>query len=132
MTKLVKALQIVARLHVALQLLLGFLIWFGTTGVTQAHTALGSAFVLDLWALGIVGLFALPSRTIPLLTLVMGAIVLWLGVAQRTMLVGDLHWAVRLVHLLVSVSAMGLVEAVAKAVRIQHAQAPDTFSPGRP
>lgn len=117
MKKIATPLLMVARLLVALQVLLGLAIWFGVTAVTQVHVALGSLFVLDLWILGVVALFALPRRGLPLLTMLMGAVIMWLGAAQRTLLVGSAHWAVQVAHLLLGVSAMGLVEPLAKAVR---------------
>lgn len=121
MRKLVTPLLMIARLLVALQVALGLAIWFGVATVTQAHIALGSLFVLDLWIIALVALFALPRRGLPLLTMLMGGVIIWLGVAQRTMLVGSAHWAVQLAHLLLGVAAMGLVEPLAKAVRNHHA-----------
>lgn len=117
MRNLVKALLMLARLLVAVQLILGLLIWFGQRiSLTQLHIALGSIFVLDLWLLAVIALFALSARGFSLFTLLLGGVIMWLGVAQRTMLVGDLHWAVRLVHLLIGVSAMALVEPLSKAL----------------
>ena len=124
MRKLVKPLLLLARLLVAAQLVLGLLVWSGMTNVTQLHVALGSLFVLDLWALGLIALFALPQRRLPLLTLLMGGVILWFGVAQRTLLVGSAHWAVRIAHLLLSIAALGLVEPLAKAVMQHHARTP--------
>lgn len=119
MRKLVTPFLMVARLLVALQVVLGLCIWFGVATLTQIHIALGSLFVLDVWIIAVIALFALPRRGLPLLTMLMGGIIMWLGVAQRTMLVGSSHWVVQLAHLLLGVSAMGLVEPLAKATRIQ-------------
>lgn len=119
MIKLITPLQMLARLLIALQVILGLAIWFGIISVTQIHIALGSLFVLDVWIIAAIALFALPRRGLPLIAMVMGGIVMWLGVAQRTMLLGDLHWAVRVVHLLIGLATMGLVEPLVKAVK-QH------------
>lgn len=116
MNTLVKALLFIARLLVAIQLVLGALIWLGNTSLVQVHVVQGGLFVLCMWALAIIALFALPRRGLPLLALLMGGVILWFGVAQRTFLIGSAHWAIRILHLLLGVSAMGLIEPLAKAV----------------
>ena len=117
MNKLVTPLLMIARLLVAVQVVLGFAIWFGVATVTQAHIGLGSLFVLVMWIIALIALFALPSRTLPLITLALGGAIMWFGVAQRTMLIGPMHWTVRVVHLLLGISAMGLIEPMVKAIR---------------
>jgi hypothetical protein len=116
MRNFVKALLMLARVLVAAQVILGLLIWFGRISLTQVHIALGSIFVLDLWVLGLIALFALSARGLSLFTLLLGGVIMWLGVAQRTLFLGDLHWTVRVVHLLLGVSAMGLAEPLTKAL----------------
>jgi hypothetical protein len=117
MRNLTKALLVLARLLVAVQVVLGLLIWFGNRiSLRQIHIALGSLFVLDLWILGIVALFALSARGLSLLTLLMGGVIMWLGVAQTNLFIGPAHWVVRVVHLLLGVSAMGLVEPLTRAL----------------
>lgn len=117
MQKTITILQMIARLLIALQILGGFAIWFGVGSLVAIHAAIGSLFVLDMWIIAVIALFALSSRTIPLIALIWGALVLWLGMAQVSLLPGRGHWAVRLVHLLVGLAAMGLVESLAKAVK---------------
>jgi len=121
MRTLVKVLLMLARLLVAAQVVLGLLIWFGRISFTQVHIALGSIFVLDLWLLGLIALFALSARGLSLFSLLLGGVIMWLGVAQRTMLLGSAHWAVRVVHLLLGVSAMALIEPLAKSLLAHYA-----------
>ena len=112
-------LQMLARLLGAAQILIGFAIWFGwAPNAVVLHTALGSLFVLVLWIIAAIALFALSKRGVALFTLLWGALVLWLGMAQTTLLPGGVHWAVRLAHLLVGLAAMGLVESLGKAVKL--------------
>jgi hypothetical protein len=123
MTKLVTILLMLARLFGVVLILLGAAIWLGFgKGITPVHAALGSLFVLDAWIIAVIALFALPSRTLPLLVLALGGAVLWFGVAQTTLLVGTGHWAVRLLHLLLGVALLGLVDSLGRAVRL-HRQA---------
>jgi hypothetical protein len=46
-----------------------------------------------------------------------GGMVLWFGMAQTTFLVGSSHWIIRVAHLLVGMSMLGLAESIAKAVK---------------
>ena len=121
MRNLIKTLLMLARLLVAAQVILGLLIWFGNISFTQIHIALGSIFVLDLWLLAVIALFALSARGLSLFSLLLGGVIMWLGVAQRTMLVGSAHWAVQVVHLLLGVSAMGLIEPLTKSLLAHYA-----------
>ena len=108
-----------ARLLGVVQILLGLGLWLGwAPNVVMLHTALGSLFVLTVWIIGAIALFALSKRGVALFTLLWGALVLWLGMAQTTLLPGAGHWAVRVAHLLVGLAAMGLVESLGKAVKL--------------
>jgi hypothetical protein len=110
------SLLILGRLLGLIQLVVGFAIWFGWLPHAAAlHTAMGSIFVLTLWAVALIALFALSTRTIPLLALFWGGLVLWLGTAQTTLLVGSAHWAIRVAHLVIGLAALGFIEALAKA-----------------
>jgi hypothetical protein len=118
MRKSLTILVMLGRLLGVVQIVVGLYIWFrGATGVVVFHTAVGSLFVLVLWIIAVIALFALPKRGVPLFALLWGGIVLWFGMAQTTFLPGTGHWAVRLAHLLIGIAAMGLVEALGGAVR---------------
>ena len=119
MAKTIKALLMLARLFGVIQVVVGLAIWAGWTGTPVAfHSALGSLFVLVVWIVALFGLFALSHRAVPLITLLVGALLLWFGMAQTTLLVGPAHWAVRVAHLLIGLATLGLVEALAKALRL--------------
>jgi hypothetical protein len=122
MTKTVAVLQMLVRLLGVTQILVGLAIWLG--GATRAvafHSAVGSLLVLVVWIVAIIALFALPSRALPLITLLVAGLTLWFGMAQTTLLVGSAHWAVRVAHLLVGLATLGLAESLAKAVKRHHA-----------
>jgi len=114
----VTILLILARLLGVLQLVVGLAMWFGALPHAAAfHTMAGSLFVLVLWIIAVIALFALSSRGVALVALLWGGLVLWLGMAQTTLLAGSAHWAIRLAHLLVGIAAIGLAESLGKAVR---------------
>jgi hypothetical protein len=119
MLKTVKVLLMLARLLGVTQIVVGFAIWFGWSGRPVAfHSAVGSLFVLVVWIVALIALFTLSHRLVPLITLLIGGLLLWFGMAQTSLLVGSGHWAVRLAHLLVGLATLGLVEALAKAARV--------------
>jgi len=118
MTKTVVVLQMLVRLLGVTQIVVGLAMWFG--GATRAvafHSAVGSLLVLVVWIVAIIALFALSSRALPLITLLVAGLTLWFGMAQTTLLAGNAHWAVRLAHLLVGLATLGLAESLAKAVK---------------
>jgi hypothetical protein len=122
MSKTIKALLMLARLLGLIQIVVGLAIWFGWKGTLVAfHSASGSLFVLVVWIVALFALFALSHRAVPLITLLVGGLLLWFGMAQTTLLVGPAHWAVRVAHLLIGLATLGLVEALAKAVRLHAA-----------
>jgi hypothetical protein len=122
MSKTVGVLGMLARLLGAVQIIVGLAMWFGwAKGAVAFHSALGSLFVLVVWIIAIIALFALSTRTLPLITLLVAGVALWFGMAQTTLLVGSAHWAVRLAHLLVGLATIGLAESLTKAVKRHHA-----------
>src|SRR5689334_1273260 len=119
----VKILQMLARLLGVVQILVGLAIWLGRAPKAVVfHTAVGSLFVLVLWIIAAIALFALSKRGVALFALLWGALVLWFGMAQTTFLPGAGHWAIRVAHLLVGLAAIGLAERLASAIRL-HWQA---------
>jgi hypothetical protein len=119
MRQTVTVLQMLARLLGAAQILIGFAMWFGwASNAVRIHTALGSLFVLVVWTVGAIALFTLSKRAVALITLLWGALVLWFGMAQTSLVPGGGHWAIRLAHLLVGLAAIGLVESLGKAVKL--------------
>jgi uncharacterized membrane protein len=122
MSKTIGVLGMLARLLGAVQIVVGLAMWFGwAKSAVALHSALGSIFVLVVWIIAIIALFALSTRLLPLITLLVAGVALWFGMAQTTLLVGSTHWAVRLAHLLVGLATMGLAESLAKAVKRHQA-----------
>jgi hypothetical protein len=122
MSKTIGVLGMLARLLGAVQIVVGLAMWFGwAKSAVALHSALGSIFILVVWIIAIIALFALSTRLLPLITLLVAGVALWFGMAQTTLLVGSTHWAVRLAHLLVGLATMGLAESLAKAVKRHQA-----------
>jgi hypothetical protein len=119
MRKTVTILLMLGRLLGVVQILGGVAIWVGLPPwALQAHMAIGSLFVLVLWIVGVIGLFALSARGFALFTLLWGALVLWLGMAQISLLPGPTHWIIRVLHLVIGLAAIGLLERLGKMLRV--------------
>jgi hypothetical protein len=100
-------------------ILLGITFWSGhALNLVNLHMAIGVLFVLSLWVLaGLAGAVHLPIRLV-LLGVLWGVVVLWLGMVQRTMLVGSMHWIIRVLHLLVGLAAMGVGDSIGRRVKM--------------
>jgi hypothetical protein len=121
MTRLTTILIMIARLLGVAQLLTGFAFWLGFMPNTSPHFGMGSLLVLVVWIIALIALFALPKRGVALATMLWGGLVLWFGMTQTTFLIGGSHWIIRVAHLLVGVSMLGLAESLAKAVKLHLA-----------
>lgn len=123
MRKTVTMLIMLGRLLGVVQILGGVAIWIGLPPwAVQAHMAIGSLFVLVLWIIGVIGLFALSARGLALFTLIWGAFVLWLGMAQTSLLPGTTHWVIRVLHLVVGLAALCLLERLGKMLRARGSE----------
>jgi len=114
----VLTLQWAIRLLAVVLVVLGVLFWTGNAfQLIPVHMLLGFLLVLALWGLAIVGAIARVPVGIVVAAVVWGVVVIWLGVNQDSLLPGDLHWIIRILHLLVGVAAVGLAESLAARIR---------------
>jgi hypothetical protein len=110
----VRITLMVLRVVVLLALILGLLMWFGVGGaLVPVHMLLGILVVLSLWVLGGFAFTIKGGVGLGIGAIVWGLIVLLFGLNQRTILVGDLHWLIQVIHLLLGLAAAGLGEAIA-------------------
>lgn len=110
--------QWIVRLTGMTQVVLGVLFWTGRAlPLVSVHMVIGLAFVLALWTLS--GLAARAGVNLRLVATaaVWGALVLGLGITQRTLLPGPRHRVVEVLHLLVGFAAMALAARVAALIR---------------
>jgi hypothetical protein len=109
-----KALIIFMRAAIAVQLILGIVFWTGNwAGLVPVHMIIGLLFVLALWAVAGIAIARRRNSGLAVLAFVLGLLIAWLGMTQRALLVGDLHWIVRVVHLLLGIAAMPIAERLA-------------------
>jgi hypothetical protein len=111
----------------AVQLLLGICFWLGYA-VTwiPAHMAIGSVFVVVLWIIGIVGAQNGAGAGAAIGAFGWGLLVAAIGMIQQRMLIGDMHWVIRVTHLVVALAALplaGVIYTRAQKARAAHVAA---------
>lgn len=107
--------QIVARVIAVVQVALGILVWTGHgDSLIPVHVLVGLLLVADLWAAVALGLRSGASTALAVLALVWSVGMPVFGLVQASVLTGDLHVAVQVLHLVVGLAAVGLVEGLAR------------------
>jgi hypothetical protein len=123
MTSLASVVQVIVRLCGVVQIVLGLLFWFGVAlGLVDVHMLIGIVLVLGLWVLAVVAAAQRAGLALPVVAFAVGALTIWLGLVQETLLPGDGHWVVQVLHLLVGLTAIGFAELLAG--RIKRSGAP--------
>jgi hypothetical protein len=114
---LVKISLMVLRLCVVLAVILGICFWLNILtpagGLLQLHQTLGLLVVLTLWIIGVMALLR-GSVAYGVLALIWGAVVLYVGLNQESILPGSSHWLIQVVHLLLGLGAAGVGETAAR------------------
>jgi hypothetical protein len=114
---LVKIIQAITGIAGLIALVLGLLYWFAAANVIQVHMVLGLVVTLGLLSLGVIALLTRGMRPLGAVAVVYALIVPAFGMTQATMLPGDLHWLIRLAHMLVGIGALALMGAISARYR---------------
>lgn len=108
-------LRFLVRLLGVALIVLGLLFWSGNAfALIQVHMLLGILLVLALWTVAILAARAGEQPGLVALGLLWGIVVPILGMTQDTLLPGDAHWIIRVVHLLFGLVAISLVEVLVR------------------
>jgi hypothetical protein len=106
--------QWLIRVCAVVQIVVGGLFWTGNAyTLLQLHMLTGIVLVLALWVQAALGVRVGLGFGIAAGALVWGVVVVALGMTQATLLPGDLHWLIRVVHLLIGLGAVGMAESLA-------------------
>jgi hypothetical protein len=94
----------------ALALISGLFFWAGLAlNLVSMHMLLGFLSVAALWIIGIGQAFSTGgSWTIAACAIVIGALTAYVGLYQSTWMIGQLHWVIQAIHLLLGVLTIGL------------------------
>jgi hypothetical protein len=93
-----------------LALMLGLLFWTGSAlNLISLHMLLGFLAVGALWIVGVAqALTRSGSWIIAIVAIVVGALMVVLGLIQSSLMVGEFHWVIRIVHLLLGLLTIGM------------------------
>jgi hypothetical protein len=99
-------------------IVLGALFWTGNAlQLITVHILLGLVLVLSLWTLALLAARAGVSPGLVTLVFLWGLLVPVFGLTQDRLLVGDAHWVIRILHLLVGLGAIGQAEGLSVRIR---------------
>ncbi len=106
----IRVTSLVLSLAGLLALIFGVLFWFGVAlQFVSLHMLLGLLAVAALWVIGVAqGLAGDGSWTFALAAIIVGAATLLLGLIQSSLMVGELHWVVRVIHLILGLLTIGI------------------------
>ena len=114
MQRVIVVLRWLIRACAIVQLTLGSLFWTGNAPtLIPLHMLTGLVLVLGLWTQAVLGARAGLGVGMLGLALGWGAIVVALGLTQDSLLPGDAHWLIQVLHLLIGLTAVGLAESIA-------------------
>jgi hypothetical protein len=114
MKAFVISVQWLIRLLAVVQVALGVLFWTGNAySFLQLHMLSGIALVLALWIQAAIAARAGIGFGLPTVAFGWGVVVIALGMTQDSLLTGNLHWLIKVVHLLVGLGAVGQAESLA-------------------
>jgi hypothetical protein len=113
----------VLSLAALLALISGFLFWTGTAlNSIQLHMLLGFLAVGALLVIAAAQVFAKGgSWSLAAAAVVLGAATIALGITQTSLMIGNLHWIVEIVHLLLGLLIVGLGHMLAARYRRNNA-----------
>jgi hypothetical protein len=107
----------IVRIAGTLQLVLGALFWTGHAyTLLPLHIISGTVIVLTLWMVAVMALVTGTRRGLASFGLLWGLALPAFGLGQAAVLVGSMHWVVRVVHLLMGLAAMALAGTLGQAI----------------
>ncbi len=114
MKTLIKINQMLLRLLVLAMFVLGVMVWMGNTPLVDAHIGLGFIFTLLVLLQALLGAMARAGVGLAVVTALWAVLLPVIGLGQRSFMLGDAHWAVRVVHLLFGLATLAFTERIGK------------------
>jgi hypothetical protein len=108
----------IVRLTGSVVVLLGLLFWFGRLlELLPLHMLLGLVLVAALWIIASLAIFKGVMSALGVFALGWGAAVIALGMTQDSILLGEAHWIVKALHLLLGLSVIFLAQRLSRALQ---------------
>ena len=113
-----RLIQSAIRVLSLFMLVLGFMFWTGRSlEMLPVHMRLGEILVSLLWILAAMGLRAGVKPGLVLGAMLYGVVVVAFGLRMGTLLPGRAHEAIRILHFLIGLGAIGLAESIGVRIR---------------
>ena len=112
-----RILQVVVGIAGLCALVLGLFIWIANIDLTDIHMLFGLLVTLGLLVMSIIALTTRELRIWGMVGIVYALVVLIFGVSHSTLLVGNLHWLIQTLHLLIGLGAIVLTGALGARYR---------------
>ena len=107
----------IVRIAGIIQILLGLAIWLGPgLRFLPIHIQAGFLIVICLWILAILALIVRGRPGLVAFAFVWGLALPAFGMPQAAILVGPLHWIIRVIHLVMGIIALATADRLAKHV----------------
>src|SRR5581483_5368179 len=103
-----RTIQIIAGVAGLGALTLGLLFWIANIDLLNIHMLLGLIVALSLLVMSIIAVSTSGMRIWGIVGILYAVIVPIFGLRQATLLIGDLHWIIQVLHMLVGIGAIVL------------------------
>jgi len=111
-----RPLMVLLRVLAGVQVVVGIGFWSGHWfGLRSFHMMIGSLFVLSLWAIAGIAISGRQATKLAIFAILWGAVIAGFGAMQQGILIGDLHWIVRVTHLVIAMAAMPVAERLVRS-----------------
>jgi hypothetical protein len=107
----------ILRIAGSVALVLGLLIWAFQLDIINIHMLFGLIVTLVLLVISFLAAFTRGLRLLGIIGIVYAFILPLLGVNQETLLVGNLHWLIQVVHMLVGLGALAYAGTISVRYR---------------
>ena len=108
----------ILRIAGSVALVLGLLIWaFQLDIITNIHMLFGLLVTLALLVISFLAALTRGSQLLGIIGIVYAFILPLLGVNQETLLVGNLHWLIQVLHLFIGIGALALAGIISVRYR---------------
>jgi hypothetical protein len=111
-------IQNAVRLIGVILIVLGFMFWTGHAfNLVPIHIKLGISLAGLLWILAILGMVARLNPVLTIVAILWGALVVIFGMRMGAWLPGAAHEAIRVLHFLIGLAAIGLSESLSARIK---------------
>jgi hypothetical protein len=111
-------IQNAVRLIGLILIVLGFMFWTGHAfNLLPIHIKLGISLAGLLWILAMLGMVARLNPVLTIVAILWGALVVIFGMRMGNWLPGPAHEAIRVLHFLIGLAAIGLSESLSARIK---------------